>query len=188
MTDGARGAALGAPARVRLRDVTLDDADLLDAWNADPASSGEFNDFGGTAKPTDREALARGPLRNERNGQLIIERVGDGQPIGGIGWHRVGYGPSPESAAWNIGISLLPEARGQGFGAEAQVLLAAYLFETTEVNRIEAQTDVDNVAEQRSLEKAGFTREGTVRGAQYRAGAYHDLVTYSILRDEAPGD
>ena len=52
------------------------------------------------------------------------------------------------------------------------------------MNRIEAQTDVDNIAEQRSLEKAGFVREGTARGAQFRAGAYHDLVTYSILRGE----
>jgi RimJ/RimL family protein N-acetyltransferase len=173
-----------AEPRVRLRDVTLDDADLLDAWNADPASSGEFNDFGGTPEPTDREALARGPLRNERNGQLMVERVADGQPIGVVGFHAVGYGPNPESVAWNMGIALLPEARGKGYGAEAQALFAAYLFETTEVNRVEAQTDVDNVAEQRSLEKAGFVREGTIRGAQFRAGAYHDLVTYSILREE----
>ena len=138
-----------------------------------------------TPKPTDREALAKGPLRNERNGQLMVERVADGQPIGVVGFHAVGYGPNPESGAWNIGIGLLPEARGQGYGTEAQALFAAYLFETTDVNRVEAQTDVDNVAEQRSLEKAGFVREGTIRGAQYRAGAYHDLVTYSILRDES---
>ena len=180
MTGPRRGAAPG----VRLRDVTLDDADLLDAWNADPSASGAFNDFGGSAKLIDREALMRGPLRNERNGQLIVERVADGKPIGTVSWHAVGYGPNAESTAWNVGIALLPEARGQGHGTEAQVLLAAYLFETTDVNRIEAQTDVDNIAEQRSLEKAGFVREGTARGAQFRAGAYHDLVTYSILRGE----
>ena len=180
MTGARRGAAPG----VRLRDVTLDDADLLDAWNAKPSSTGEFNDFGGSPKRIDRDALARGPLRNERNGQLIIERVSDGMPIGHVGWHAVGYGPNPESSGWNVGIALLPEARGQGHGTDAQALLAAYLFETTDVNRIEAQTDIDNIAEQRSLEKAGFVREGTARGAQYRAGAYHDLVTYSILRGE----
>jgi RimJ/RimL family protein N-acetyltransferase len=178
------GAARGAAPGVRLRDVTLDDADLIDAWNADPAASGEFNDFGGTPKLTDREALARGPLRNERNGQLIVERVADGKPIGLVGWHAVGYGPNPESGAWNVGIALMPEARGQGHGTDAQALLATYLFETTDVNRVEASTDVDNIAEQRSLEKAGFVREGTVRGAQFRAGAYHDLVTYSMLRGE----
>src|SRR3954451_25482392 len=106
----ARNSGRAEP-RVRLRDVTLDDAGVLDAWNADPASAGEFNDFGGTPKPTDREALARGPLRNERNGQLIVERVADGEPIGVVGFHAVGYGPNDESRAGNIGIGLVPEAR-----------------------------------------------------------------------------
>jgi RimJ/RimL family protein N-acetyltransferase len=171
-------------ARVRLRDITLDDADLIDAWDADPAAMGEFNDFGRERDPVDREALARGPLRNEHNGHLIVERVADGRPIGSIGWHRVGYGPSPESGAWNIGIALIPEARGNGYGTEAQILIAEYLFANTTVNRVEASTDVDNVAEQRSLEKAGYLREGVVRGSQFRAGAYHDLVTYARLRDD----
>jgi RimJ/RimL family protein N-acetyltransferase len=170
--------------RVRLREITLADADLIDGWGADPATAGAFNDFGGTHELVDRVALANGPLRNERNGQLIVERVTDARPLGSVGWHRVSYGPNPGSDSWNVGIALLPEARGRGYGVEAQVLLAAYLFATTEVNRVEAQTDADNVAEQRALEKAGFTREGTIRGAQFRAGAYHDLVVYSRLRTD----
>lgn len=173
--------------RLRLRDVTLDDADLLDAWAEDPAAHGEFNDFGLVRARIDREALAMGPLRNERNGQLIVERLEDGRAIGGVGWHLLRYGPNPESDVWNIGISLLPEARGQGYGTEAQRMAAAYLFEHTAVNRVEAQTDVENIAEQRSLEKAGFVREGVARGAQFRAGGYHDLVVYARLRDDPEG-
>jgi len=83
-----------------------------------------------------------------------------------------------------LGIELLPEARGRGIGTEAQRVLANWLFDTTSVNRIEASTDVENVAEARALEKAGFTREGVNRGAQYRAGAYHDLVLYARLRSD----
>jgi RimJ/RimL family protein N-acetyltransferase len=173
-----------APARVRLRDVTLDDADLLDRWDSDPATIGEFNDFGGERELVDREALARGPLRNDHNGHLIVELVADRRPIGSVGWHRVGYGPNADSGAWNIGIALVPGARGLAYGSEAQALLAEYLFANTGVNRVEASTDVANRAEQRSLEKAGFTREGVVRGSQFRAGAYHDLVTYARLRDD----
>ena len=170
--------------RVQLRDVTLDDADMLDAWNADPANAGGFNDFGIEREPTPRDALARGPLRNDRNGVLIIELVEDGTPIGSVGWHRVTYGPSPESGAWNFGIDLLPQFRGQGYGTEAQRQLAAWLFAHTDVNRVEASTDVENIAEQRSLEKAGFRREGTIRGGQFRAGRYRDLIAYSRLRDD----
>jgi RimJ/RimL family protein N-acetyltransferase len=164
--------------------VTLDDADLLDAWAQAIGDSGGFNDLGQEPRTIDREALAEGPLRNERNGIPIIERIADNRPTGTVGWHRVGYGPTARSDAWRIGIELRPEARGQGHGTDAQRLLAVYLFETTEVNRVEAQTDVDNVAEQHALEKAGYRREGIARGAQHRAGSYHDLMTYAILRDD----
>jgi RimJ/RimL family protein N-acetyltransferase len=163
--------------------VTAEDADLLDEWNSQREIGG-FNDFG-PRDPTPRHVLDEGPLRNERNGTLIIERVLDGVPIGTVGWRRVAiYGPSPSSDAFNVGIEILPEARGQGFGTEAQRLLADYLLATSDVNRVEASTDIDNVAEQRALQKAGFQREGVTRGAQFRSGAYHELVVYSRLRTD----
>ena len=78
----------------------------------------------------------------------------------------------------------MPAERGHGYGTEAQTLLAAWLFAATNTNRVEAQTDIDNLPEQRSLEKAGFTREGVTRGSQFRAGAFHDLVMYSRIRSD----
>ena len=168
--------------RVRLRDVTLSDADLLDAWNREEGS--EFNDFGQEPQVLPRDVIAKGPLRNDHNGLLVIERLEDLELIGTVGWHKVNYGPGPKSEAWNFGIELRPEARGQGLGAEAQRLLAEFLFATYDLDRVEASTDVENIPEQRSLEKAGFVREGIQRGAQFRAGAHHDLVTYSRLRDD----
>jgi RimJ/RimL family protein N-acetyltransferase len=168
---------------VRLRDGVPDDADLLDSWLT-PEAKGPFNDFGMPRSPTDRDVLARGPLRNERNGELIVERIADGRPIGSVSWHLARYGPNEESSARNVGIALIPEARGQGHGAAAQRLVPDFLFATTSVHRVEASTDVDNIAEQRSLEKAGYIREGILRGVQYRAGAWHDLVNYARLRDD----
>lgn len=171
------------PPLVRLRDVTLDDLQLLESWET-PEMRGEFNDFDLPPHGSLREALEKGSLRNERNGTLIVERVADGRAVGTVSWHQVWYGPNDPSKAWNIGIALIPGGRGQGLGPEAQRLLAAELFATTDVDRVEASTDVDNVAEQRALEKAGFVREGVQRGAQFRAGARHDLVTYSRLRTD----
>jgi len=73
--------------QIRLRDVTLDDADLLDSWMT-PEATGTFNDFGMSRSPVDREALAQnGRMRNERNGQLIVERIIDGRPLGTVSWH-----------------------------------------------------------------------------------------------------
>ena len=54
------------------------------------------------------------------------------------------------------------------------------------MERLEASTDVDNAAEQRALDKAGFTREGVLRSAQFRDGTFHDLVLYSRLRGDRP--
>ena len=78
----------------------------------------------------------------------------------------------------------IPAHRRRGYGAEAQALLARYLFDTYTVERVEASTDVENVPEQRALERAGFTREGVLRRAQWRAGDWHDVVLYSKLRGE----
>jgi RimJ/RimL family protein N-acetyltransferase len=146
---------------------------------------GEFNDFGLPPGKSLAENLANGKrMVSPERGQLLIERLADGAVIGDVTWHTVNYGPGDASQALNVGVSLIPEARGRGHGSEAQRLLAQLLFGLFDVARIEAMTDVENVPEQRSLEKAGFTREGIMRRAQFRAGAYHDLVSYSILRED----
>lgn len=67
---------------------------------------------------------------------------------------------------------------------KAQQLLSAYLFAAFPIMRVEAVTDITNRPEQRALEKAGFTREGVIRKAQWRNGTWHDQVLYSKLRGE----
>ncbi len=103
---------------------------------------------------------------------------------GAVSWHLEAYGPNPGSHAWNIGIGLALPARGHGVGSVAQRLLTVWLLEATMVDRIEASTDVENVVEQRALERAGFTQEGILRSAQERADGRHDLFSYSYLRSD----
>jgi RimJ/RimL family protein N-acetyltransferase len=168
---------------VRLRDVTLADVDMLEAW-LDQREEDSFNNLGQPRKSMPRDVLAVGPLRDDRRGTLIVERLDTGAPVGSLSWHVVGYGPNSASQCFNIGIELVAAARGQGFGAEAQRLLADWLFGASEVNRVEASTDVENLPEQRALEKAGYTRDGVIRGSQFRAGRHHDVVVYSRLRSD----
>jgi RimJ/RimL family protein N-acetyltransferase len=125
------------------------------------------------------------------SGTAVLGRVfvlADGVVVGDMSWHAEWYGPTAGSRALNIGIALTAESRGRGVGSRAQRLLAEHLFATTDVTRVEASTDVENIAEQRALEKAGFTREGVLRSAQARADGLHDLVVYSILREDAVRD
>ena len=160
---------------VALCEVRDDEPDVL-LKLASAEARGHFNDLG----PLDEERMASG----NRAYRLLVVRLEDGEPIGFVSWHLTWHGPNAGSRAWNIGINLAPEGRGHGFGVEAQRMLAEHLFETSEVHRVEATTDVENAAEQRALEKAGFTREGVLRGAQERAGARHDVYLYSLLRSD----
>jgi RimJ/RimL family protein N-acetyltransferase len=173
---------------VRLREATLDDAPVVDARAGNADIHGEFNDFGLPKPKPLSENLAGGKrMIGPERGQLLVIRIEDDAIIGDVGWHPTSYGPNERSRALNIGVALIPEARGHGYGTEAQRLLVEILFDRYDVERVEASTDIDNVAEQRSLEKAGFTSEGVQRRAQYRAGDYHDLVGYSILRRDIEG-
>ena len=163
----------------RLRPVTRKDEKVLSAWDRAPGS--EFEDLGGPA-PAGVDPADRLPLLPGSGALAVVD--GDDVLIGSVGWHPVAYGPNAGSKALDIGISLHPSAWGHGHGTRAQRLLADHLFATTRVNRVQASTDVENLAEQRALEKAGFTREGVLRGAQWRRGGYHDLVLFSRLRTD----
>jgi len=79
-----------------------------------------------------------------------------------------------------------PEDRGLGYMSEALPLFVAYLFSAKQIHRVQALADTDNVGSRRLLERCAFHHEGTLRGAHFNRGAFHDLQIYSMLRPEAP--
>ena len=163
----------------RLRPAGPDEAELLAAWREDVQS--EYEEWGDPPPGVPLDAPWPKP---PGMGDLVVTD-GHDHPLGTVSWHQVLHGPGAGSIALDIGISLRPEARGHGHGARAQRMLAEYLFRTYPVHRVQASTDVTNVAEQHALERAGFVREGVLRGAQWRTGAWHDLVSYARLRNDA---
>ena len=86
-----------------------------------------------------------------------------------------------------IGYLMQPIERGKGYCTEAVHLLLDYLFLTYPVVRIQAHTNVGNLASQRVLEKAGFKKEGTIRKGYYSRGKHTDGFTFSILKEEWNG-
>lgn len=154
--------------------------------SGDPAEAGLYGFFGYRGLASLRRDFGENGFLSEDSGRLAValaDQQGPGEFLGEVSWHKVRTGPTCFS--WNIGVGLLISARGQGYGTRAQRLLAEYLFAHTQVNRIVAETEVGNVAERRSLEKAGFTFEGVLRGSCYRAGQWRDMASYSILRADA---
>jgi RimJ/RimL family protein N-acetyltransferase len=168
---------------VRLRPVAEEDLEPLERMFADPDAIGHFN-WSGFQDPWRwrRQWEENGLLGGDR--WVLMVETPSGERAGFVSWRP--YAPGSPYFCWEIGISLWPQARGHGYGTEAQRQLARYLFAHTTVNRIQAGTAADNFAEQRALEKAGFTREGLLRGLAFRDGQYHDEVIYGILRSEVP--
>jgi RimJ/RimL family protein N-acetyltransferase len=166
---------------VRLRALVEADLDQISAHEGGDSDPWNFFEIRATNLLHHRFAADGGI--SDQAGSLAVETA-DGELIGSMSWHTVQHGPSAACRALNIGISLFPAHRGKGYGSAAQRLLADYLFSTRTIERVEATTDSDNLAEQRALEKAGFSREGTLRHAQFRAGEWRDVVLYSRLRGD----
>ena len=81
-----------------------------------------------------------------------------------------------------IGYMMSPSERGKGYCTEATQLMVDYLFLSMDISRVQAVISARNKASERVLEKAGFTREGTIR--RHVRGARRDAYLYSILREE----
>jgi RimJ/RimL family protein N-acetyltransferase len=165
---------------LRLRPVAEGDLATIYRLTSDPEATGDHEWFGWQDPWRYRRRWEESGLLGDDGGVLMVQA--QDEVLGFVAWSQRRTGRI--SFCWNMGIALLPEARGRGYGTAAQRQLVRYLFSHTQVNRIEASTEITNVAEQRALEKAGFTREGVVRGAGFQGGRWHDGVMYSVLRSE----
>ena len=166
---------------IELRPVEEDDlATLGELIAGDPVTAGEFSWYGWNDRQQWHRRWAENGLLGDDGGTLMVARGQD--RLGLVNWRR--KVATPTAYHWEIGIALLPEARGHGYGTEAHRVLVRYLFAHSPVHRIEAATETGNLAEQRALEKAGFTREGVLRGVGWRDGAWRDGVWFSVLRTD----
>ena len=167
-----------------LRPVTASDLDLFETEFSTEVGTGSWQWFGFTPMHGLRRRFAETGLLDADGGVLTVES--DGVAVGRVEWFPSTWGRPATSSCWSIAAGLRASYRGRGIGTEAQQQLTEYLFLHTRAQRVQAFTDVTNIAEQRALEKAGFEREGTVRSGQWRQGQWRDQVLYSILREPAP--
>ncbi|WP_018221026.1 GNAT family N-acetyltransferase [Salinispora pacifica] len=91
----------------------------------------------------------------------------------------------PQFRQGMVGYGLLPAWRGLGYASRAVRLLAEWGFTEVRLGRIWADTHAGNIASERVLERAGFHREGRVRG-RFPAGdgPRRDSTLFGLL----PGD
>ncbi|MEV6814053.1 GNAT family N-acetyltransferase [Micromonospora sp. NPDC051296] len=88
----------------------------------------------------------------------------------------------PGSGQAMLGYSLLPQWRGRGYATRTVRLLARWGFDHVGLVRLWAGTLPENVGSQRVLEKAGFRREGLLRGRlPGAAGSRNDSTVFGLL-------
>jgi [ribosomal protein S5]-alanine N-acetyltransferase len=171
---------------VVLRPFAENDLSFLDRLSADPDAMGPFEWAGFSDVRARRRRWETDGYVGAMSTALAV--VGpDGAVMGLASWEARTRG-GPIGACYEIGLALLPEYRGRGWGTLSQLALVRYLFRFTLANRLEAQTDAENTAEQRALERIGFRCEGLLRGVRFRHGVWRDMMIYGLLRAEADAE
>lgn len=130
-----------------------------DAWAADFPFDGDVAGVTAFLRAT-ADHGDQGPF-----GCYRITRTADGKAIGGIGFKG-----QPDNGCVEVGYGLVPSARGNGYAAEALTALLNVAAEHG-ISRVVADTDKDNVASQRTLQRAGF----------HQVSDNGDLCTYEIF-------
>lgn len=168
--------------RVALRPARPGDAPLLQVWRREPSvrrhqplaevSVAQLRAELGTHDPQD---LYRG-CGDKFQWVVLV----DNQPAG---WITLVVTNWTHGLA-EVGYALSTAFQRRGTMSAALQLLLGDIFSRTEIERLEARCTVDNEASQRVLERAGFRREGLLRGYFVLDGERVDNYLYAILRSD----
>jgi len=113
---------------------------------------------------------------------FAVVDCGPGEVVGSIALHVL----DRELAILEVGYWTAAPARGRGLTTRALNLLSGWALREAGAERVQLRADVHNTASLRVAEKAGFTREGTLRASGFnsRANRRVDYAVFSLL----PGD
>ena len=169
--------------RIRIRPIENDDdlKYLFHSFN-NPESVGKYVSFEPRSWDAFRNLISEGSRSATHLTIYLIERNEDKKIIGSVAF----FVPHPLSKqCLEIGYGIdFPELRQKGLAFEAASLLVDFLFSTKPLERVQATTNIGNIASQKVLEKLGFSREGILRKSDFLQGKYSDVAMYSLLREE----
>jgi aminoglycoside 6'-N-acetyltransferase len=113
---------------------------------------------------------------------LVVEV--DGEVAGLIQYHEE---TDPDYRHAGVDMFLAGTARGQGYGREALLLVAAHLFEERGHHRLTIDPAADNEPAIRCYTAAGFRTVGVMRRYERgRDGSFHDGLLMELVRPDQP--
>jgi RimJ/RimL family protein N-acetyltransferase len=116
--------------------------------------------------------------------QIAIERRDSRDPSGSAVVGDLAVGLTDDAFVASIGYTLAPPHEGNGYASEAAEALVDALFERTDVHRVTAALDPQNVSSMRVVEPLGFREEGVARRSELVRGEWLDDMRFALLRDE----
>jgi RimJ/RimL family protein N-acetyltransferase len=162
---------------VNLRIMEKEDLPLFAEWLNNPEFIGEYNPLRQLSRTEIEKSFEKSSFEQ---GEFIIEKK-DGSKIGYV-WYFTTVHPAVKLV--EIGYFMVPSETGKGYCSEAAKIIVDYLFLSKDIVRIQAHTDLRNVASQKVLEKVGFRKEGIIRRSIFIGGEWRDAYLYSILRED----
>lgn len=147
--------------RLRLRQLTPDDAEFIFKLVNDPAWLRHIGDRGVRTLADAGNYILQGPMQSYARhgfGLFLAELKTSGLPIGICGLLKRETLPDVD-----LGFALLPEFRGNGYAHESAAAVLAWGKKTFHLSRVVAITTPDNQASIKVLEKLGFEFEKSLR-------------------------
>lgn len=167
--------------QVSLRPISEADLAPLERLLLDPEAIGGLQWYGWSDPGRLRRKWAENGLLGADQSQLAVE---SGAACAGSS--PGGHGRSCRRRP--TGTSASSSSRRRAAAASAPRPNACWWTTCSRIRRWSAwrpSTETANRAEQRALEKCGFTREGVQRSLVFRDGQWRDIVRYSLLRGDA---
>ena len=145
--------------RLILRKPRIDDALMLFTAYMQDAEVTRYTTWRPHQNVQEAENFITGCLsawKNETRFPFVITVKEKEEPFGMIDLHIRG-------CTVGFGYVIARSYQYKGYATEATLAMIQWAFQQPTIYRVNASTDVDNIASQRVLEKAGMVREGLLR-------------------------
>jgi RimJ/RimL family protein N-acetyltransferase len=169
---------------VQLRALEPSDAPEIHAWRQEPAYRRGILTLGRYTSRATEEGWLDSTRADHEAGRAFtfgIVHADDGRLVGMVALKPVDYLTRSASVRSVIGR---PEDRRKGFLAQGRRLALEFAFFELGLNRVESRVLTTNTASINSIERAGYRREGLLRQAAFKDGAFVDVAVYGLLRSE----
>jgi [ribosomal protein S5]-alanine N-acetyltransferase len=134
----------------------------------------------------ERYFTVEGQRERIESGEQQAFAILDGVRIAGIvALSHIARGPFQSA---NLGYWVAQGLTGRGLATKAVGEVIEVAFGELGLHRLEAGTQVDNVASRRVLEKNGFEPIGIARAFLQIAGEWRDHLLFQLIADRAEGD